>query len=101
MVFKILKRETIRLYNFQIAEAKTFEKQKKNIDSKLYSKIKNIVYPQLRSNPFSGTNIKKLKGEFKGYYRYRVGNYRLFYLIENEKVLVVIVSLKHRQSAYE
>ncbi len=89
------------MYNFQIAEAKTFEKQKKHIDSKLYSKIKNIVYPQLRPNPFHGANIKKLKGEFEGYYRYRVGNYSLFYLIENEKVLVVIFNLKHRNNAYE
>ncbi|MCF6268162.1 MAG: type II toxin-antitoxin system RelE/ParE family toxin [Melioribacteraceae bacterium] len=89
------------MYNFQIAEAKTFAKQKKNIDSKLYSKIKNIVYPQLRSNPFYGTNIKKLKGEFDGYYRYRVGDNRLFYLVENEKVLVVIVNLKQRKNAYK
>ena len=85
----------IQLSNFQIAETKTFEKIKKQIDIKLYTKIKNIVYPQLRSNPFYGNNIKKLKGEFEGYYRYRLGSYRLFYLIENEKVLVAIVDLKH------
>ncbi len=93
--------ETTQLYNFQIAEAKTFEKQKKSIDPKLYSKIKDIVYPQLKSNPFHGTNIKKLKGKFEGYYRYRVGNYRLFYLIENEKTIIIVVNLKHRQNAYE
>ncbi|MEA3353943.1 MAG: type II toxin-antitoxin system RelE/ParE family toxin [Campylobacterota bacterium] len=87
--------------DFQIAETKTFEKVKKQIDINLYTKIKNIVYPQLRSNPFYGNNIKKLKGEFEGYYRYRVGNYRLFYLIENEKVLVAIVDFKHRQNAYD
>lgn len=73
---------------------------KKKIDSKLYSKIESIVYPQLKKNPFFATNIKKLKGEFEGYYRYRIGDYRLFYLIENEKVLVVIVDFRHRQKAY-
>ena len=93
--------EIIRLSNFQIAEAKTFEKVKKKIDSKLYAKIQNIVYPQLKENPFFGTNIKKLKGEFEGYYRYRIGNYRLFYLIEDEKVLVIVVDLRHRQKAYD
>ena len=87
--------------DFQIAESKTFEKVKKKIDSKIYDKIKKIVYPQLRANPDFGTNIKKLKGDLEGYYRYRIGNYRLFYLIENEKVLVVIVDLKHRQKAYK
>ncbi len=86
--------------DFQIAESKTFEKAKKKIDPQLYTKIKNIVYPQLRSNPFFGTNIKKLKGEFEGYYRYRVGNYRLFYLKKKKKVIVVIIDLRHRQGTY-
>ena len=87
--------------DFQIAESKTFEKVKKKIDSQLYTKIKNIVYPQLKSNPYFGTNIKKLKGDFEGYYRYRVGSYRLFYLIDNAKIIVVIVELKHRRNAYK
>ena len=93
--------EITRLFDFQIAETRTFEKLKNKMDSKLYIKIRDIVYPQLRSNPFYGSNIKKLKGEFEGYYRYKIGNYRLFYLIDNEQVLVVIVDLKHRQNAYK
>lgn len=87
--------------DFQIAETKSFLKIKDKIDSKIYSKVVNIVYPQLKENPFFGTNIKKLKGEFEGYYRYRIGDYRLFYLIENEKVIVVVVDLRHRKNAYE
>jgi mRNA interferase RelE/StbE len=55
----------------------------------------------LRKNPFFGANIKKLKGEFDGVYRYKVGNYRLFYVIENDKVLVIVTSVSHRQSAYD
>jgi len=55
----------------------------------------------LRSNPYYGVNIKKLKGKFEGYYRYRVGNYRLFYLIADEKVLIVVTDFRHRQNAYD
>ena len=88
------------MYDFKIAETKNFQKIKEHIDKKLYNKIVNIVYPQLKSNPYFGTNIKKLKGKFEGYYRYRIGNYRLFYLIEDEKVLVVVTDFRHRQSAY-
>ncbi len=93
--------ENIPLYNFSIAETKNFEKIKSKIDKKLYDKIVNTVYPQLKSNPYYGTNIKKLKGDFEGYYRYRVGNYRLFYLVENKKVLVIVVDFKHRKKAYD
>jgi mRNA interferase RelE/StbE len=89
------------LYDFQIAETKEFEKTIKKLDSKIYIKIKNIVYPQLRKNPYYGTNIKKLKGEYEGVYRYRLGNYRLFYVVNDEKVIVIVTTISHRQNAYK
>jgi len=89
-----------RLYDFQIAQTKEFDKSIKKLDPKIYIKIKNIVYPQLKKNPFYGTNIKKLKGEYEGVYRYRIGNYRLFYVIDNDKIIVVITTISHRQNAY-
>jgi mRNA interferase RelE/StbE len=92
--------ENIPLYNFDIAETKQYQKQQAKIDPKLLLKIKNIVYPVLRKNPYFGTNIKKLKGDLEGYYRYRIGSYRLFYIIKDNKVLVVITSLKSRQNSY-
>jgi len=88
------------LYDFKIAQTKEFEKNIKKLDSKIYTKIKNIVYPQLKKNPFYGANIKKLKGEYEGVYRYRIGNYRLFYIIDNNKVIVVVTTISHRQNAY-
>ena len=91
----------IQLCDFQIAQTKEFEKNIKKLDTKIYTKIKNIVYPQLKQNPFYGTNIKKLKGEYEGVYRYRLGNYRLFYIVDNEKVIVIITTIFHRQDAYK
>jgi mRNA interferase RelE/StbE len=89
------------LFDFTIAETKNFQKIKVKLDKKVYEKITNTVYPRLKANPFYGTNIKKLKGEFEGYYRYRIGDYRLFYLIVDEKVLVVVTDYKHRKNSYE
>jgi len=97
----ILKMVITPLSKYQIAETKSFEKIKKNIDKKLYSKIENFVYPQLKENPFYGSDIKKLKDNLEGYYRYRIGNYRLFYLIEDEKLIIVVVDFRHRQQAYD
>jgi mRNA interferase RelE/StbE len=89
------------LYDFNIAETKEFNKNIQKLDIKIYNKIKNIVYPQLKKNPFYGTNIKKLKGEFEGVYRYRLGNYRLFYVINNDKIIVIVTTIHHRQNAYK
>ncbi|MBN2160658.1 MAG: type II toxin-antitoxin system mRNA interferase toxin, RelE/StbE family, partial [Spirochaetes bacterium] len=62
---------------------------------------KNVVYPQLRKNPFYGPNIKKLKGDFSGVYRYRLGQCRFFYSIESTKIFVVIINFSHRKESYK
>lgn len=43
---------------------------------------------------------KKLKGEFTGYYRYRVYDYRILYTLENEKLVVLILRIKNRKDVY-
>jgi mRNA interferase RelE/StbE len=90
------------LSNFKIAETEYFtSKISESGFKKIYKKILDYIYPQLRSNPFFGNNIKKLKGEFEGIYRYRIGNYRLFYKIENEKVIIIILDIDDRKDAYK
>jgi mRNA interferase RelE/StbE len=89
------------LNRFEIAETETFQRyiSKKEI-SKIYNKIKTYIYPQLRSNPFFGKNIKKLKDEFKDVYRYRIGEYRLFYQVDEKQILIFIMDIMKRKDAY-
>ena len=89
------------LAKYKIAETDDFQKEIKSDKFRhIYHKITDFVYPQLRSNPFFGPNIKKLKGEFDDYYRYRIGNFRLFYTIDKDRVIVFIVSIGDRKEAY-
>ena len=37
----------------------------------------------------------------KGAWRYRVGDYRLVCLIQNEKLLVLVVKVGHRRNVYD
>jgi mRNA interferase RelE/StbE len=86
---------------FEIAETETFQRSiSKKEFVKIYNKIKTYVYPQLRINPFFGTNIKKLKGEFKDVYRYRIGEYRLFYQVDEKQLLIFIMDVVKRKDAY-
>lgn len=90
------------LSKFRIAETDTFSAKISNPKfSNIYRKIYDYVYPQLRENPFFGSNIKKLKGKFEGIYRYRVGKYRLFYRIDNDKILVIMLDIDNRKDAYK
>ena len=89
------------LNRFEIAETETFQRSiSKKEFVKIYNKIKTYVYPQLRINPFFGKNIKKLKGEFKDVYRYRIGEYRLFYQIDEKQILIFIMDIVKRKDAY-
>ncbi|MGV8056720.1 MAG: type II toxin-antitoxin system RelE/ParE family toxin [Smithellaceae bacterium] len=87
--------------NFDIAETETFSKSIAHLEyKKIYEKIKNYVYPQLKLSPYFGNNIKRLKGELKDTYRYRIGDYRLFYTIDASKLLVFVLDIKRRNDAY-
>lgn len=89
------------LDNFEIAETENFSSKIEGTKyKKIYKKIQDYIYPHLKLNPFFGNNIKKLKGEFEGVYRYRIGDYRLFYKIENDKVLIIILDIDNRKDAY-
>jgi len=89
------------LAEYRIAETETFEKKIKSAKYKpLYKKITDYVYPILRKNPFFGPNIKKLKGSYRDLYRFRIGDYRLFYKISEETVIVFVITIEARKDAY-
>ena len=86
---------------FLIAETESLRNliQKPHFRS-LYSKITDYIYPQLRQNPFFGSNIKKLKEDLARFYRYRIGGYRLFYTVDTDKFMVFIITIKDRKYSY-
>ncbi len=51
----------------------------------------------LEENP-RPANSKKLKG--RDAYRIRVGNYRVIYEIEDDKLIVLVIAIGHRSSVY-
>jgi len=90
--------------SFKIFETDQFLKDLKRLrikenDSR-YHKIHNYVYPQLRVNPYYGKNIKKLRNWSPETWRYRVGSYRVFYIIDDSIKIVSITSMEQRDKAY-
>ena len=71
-----------------------------NADKALAKKIVRCLQ-QLEQTPLSHPNIKALKGNYAGYYRYRIGDYRVIYLVDNEVVQVFVITIAHRSQAYE
>ena len=58
-------------------------------------------FAQLQANPRFHPNIKALKGNLSGCYRYRVGDYRVVYRIEEQTQHVIVIAIAHRREVYE
>ncbi len=71
-----------------------------SLGSNRYLKITEYVYRQLRENSFYGKNIKKLKDWKPETWRYRIGNYRLFYEINKNTKVISITAIDLRDKAY-
>lgn len=64
---------------------------------KVYSKKIFYALSWLEKEPFMG---KKLHGQFKNYYSWKVWPYRIIYRILKKELLVFVVAIGHRQGVY-
>ena len=98
------KLKAVALSEFQIFETDEFIKQLRKMSpadaSRIQSKLKSDVYPQLKQDPFWGTNIRKLRGYSPNTWRYRINKFRLFYTVDNKENIIPILTIDFRRNAY-
>ena len=58
-------------------------------------------FERLKIDPRRYPNIKPLKGALAGRYRYRVGDYRVIYRIDDEREAVIVLLIAHRGHVYD
>jgi mRNA interferase RelE/StbE len=58
-------------------------------------------FRRLEAEPRRGNNVKPLKGEWSGYLRYRVGDWRVIYRVDDVASRVSVVAIAHRREVYE
>ena len=72
-------------------------KELKQIDKSIIPRILNTV-EELAKEP-RPKGVRKLQGSKKSY-RIRVGDYRIVYEIEDDILLIIVIRVRHRRSAY-
>jgi mRNA interferase RelE/StbE len=80
---------------------KCIDRLQKRDKALIQNKLKEYVYPQIKSEPHFGINIKKLKGYSPSTWRYRIGNYRIFYTIDDNDQLILLLVVENRDKAYK
>ena len=92
------------LNKYRIFETEEFSKKLAKLDARnsayIKDKLINYIYPQIRKEPHFGKNIKKLKEYTPHTWRYRIGKFRVFYTIERNELLILMLTLDHRKDAY-
>ena len=91
--------------DFRIFETEEFIKSLNRLDLKkqrlVESKLGKQIYPQLRNQPYYGPHIRKLRGYKPEIWRYRIGNYRIFFAINEQTRVVAMLTIDDRKDSYQ
>ena len=68
-------------------------------DPALQRKLDRCI-EQLKADPRRHPNIKPLKGTLSGYWRFRAGDYRIVYWIDDRNGIVYVDKIAHRSQVY-
>lgn len=79
---------------------KDLEQDFKGQRARIQGKLTAAVYPQLRQNPYFGKNIKKLRDYTPETWRYRIGDSRFFYTVDDRRRIVLMIAADARGREY-
>jgi len=82
---------------YQIVLPRRIKKKLDKIETKHYEKILSAL-KVLSNDPYLG---KRLKGELKSYYSYRVWSYRIIYEIKKKELVILIIRIGYRSEVYK
>jgi mRNA interferase RelE/StbE len=83
---------------WRIEFARSAEKELTKLDPQVALRILRFLKERVTSDP-RGVG-EPLKGELSEFWRYRIGDYRLYTTIQDENVTVLVVKVGHRREIY-
>jgi mRNA interferase RelE/StbE len=98
------KPERVSLSEFRIFQTDEYLKKMSKLPANdadfLEKKFREYVFPQLRVEPFYGRNIRKLRNYSPETWRYRIGKFRLFYIVDPNEKIIYLLTIDLRKDAY-
>ena len=90
---------------YRIFETEEFQRTLRKLSARerdtIRGKLTNYAYPRLREQPYFGPNIRKLRGYTPDTRRYRIGRYRIFYVVDQAELVVYLLTVEARKDAYK
>lgn len=85
---------------WRVEISRTAEKQIQKLNRKAQQAIVRFLRERVQLAKDPRTWGKPLRGEKRGLWRYRVGDYRLICDIQDEKIAVLVLAVGHRKDVY-
>lgn len=84
---------------YKISLHKKAVKYYKSLDNNTAKRI-NKAIDEMGKNPLEGANIKRLKGRYRGKYRYKVGGLRIVYRVNEGNKSIFVEAIGPRGDVY-
>lgn len=82
---------------YKIEYAKGIVKDLHKLPREIQLRAIEIVGKELALDPHKG---RPLTGPYKGLWKYRIGDYRIIYSIEEKKVVIFVLRIRRRKDVY-
>jgi mRNA interferase RelE/StbE len=85
---------------WQLSFDKKALKKSKALDLSVRKRIKAFMEDRVAIADDPRLLGKALTGDYAGYWRYRVGEYRVICDIQNETITILVIEIGHRREVY-
>jgi mRNA interferase RelE/StbE len=85
---------------FEIVLTREAQKDYEKLDKNAAKRV-NRCLDSLRENPLQYPQAIPLKGNLSGYFRQRVGDWRVVYNVDTDARVVTILQIAHRSKVYQ
>ena len=86
---------------YRVITTKKFNKKFKKLDKPIKILILKWINKNLNGTEDPRQQGKALVENLRGYWRYRIGDYRLLCEIQDEKLIIVALNIGHRSEIYK
>lgn len=86
---------------YQVEYADTFDRAMEKLDRGDQRFIMKWIEQHLNNVDFPTSPGKVLRGNFSGYVRFRVGNYRIIAEVDNNRFVITNMTVGHRSEIYK
>ena len=86
---------------YSLITTSDFDKAFRKLDRPVQIMISKWIHKHLDNCDDPRAFGKGLSGNLKGWWRYRIGNYRLLVEIKDDELVIVAIEVSHRSQVYQ